>query len=270
MEYNDNIEATNRKFLEAIGDLNEAFQDERSDLVYYQYLAGMAPTAKERDIIYSIIQEERVNATLLRRMYEELSGIDVSYDTKEKLIMPKSYIEGISEAINRETREVERYKAIREGFPVGSSYIYTLSNIIENELSHIRQLNSILSSNNNINTQNINSYNSVNNTVTNTSINEPINNSSKIENLVKQHTANFTLDDWSRFIRPLVSRVLSEDGDRNTVQFFRKLILSGILIGLGNRPLAAIELVERWQQNGTPDLPRMNKMITCNTDDILF
>ncbi|CUU48612.1 ferritin-like domain-containing protein [Clostridium beijerinckii] len=266
MEYNDNIEATNRKFLEAIGDLNEAFQDERSDLVYYQYLAGMAPTAKERDIIYSIMQEERVNATLFRRMYEELSGIDVSYDTKEKLIMPKSYIEGISEAINRETREVERYKAIREGFPVGSSYIYTLSNIIENELSHIRQFNSILSSNNNVNSDIINSYN----TIANASINTPINNSSKIEELVKQHTANFTLDDWARFIRPLVSRVLSEDGDRNTVQFFRKLILSGILIGLGNRPLAAIELVERWQQNEASNLQRMSKMITCNADDILF
>ncbi|WP_271812472.1 ferritin-like domain-containing protein [Clostridium beijerinckii] len=266
MEYNDNIEATNRKFLEAIGDLNEAFQDERSDLVYYQYLAGMAPTAKERDIIYSIMQEKRVNATLFRRMYEELSGIDVSYDTKEKLIMPKSYIEGISEAINRETREVEFYKAIREGFPVGSSYIYTLSNIIKNELSHIRQFNSILSSNNNVNSDIINSYN----TIVNASINNPINNSSKIEELVKQHTANFTLDDWARFIRPLVSRVLSEDGDRNTVQFFRKLILSGILIGLGNRPLATIELVERWQQNEASNLQRMSKMITCNADDILF
>lgn len=79
--------------------------------------------------------------------------------------------------------------------------------------------------------------------------NNTMNNSSNIENLVEQHTANYTLDDWARFIRPLVSRALSENGDRDTVQFFRKLILSGILIGLGNRPLAAIEIVERWQQN---------------------
>lgn len=258
MEYSSNIEGANRKFQEVIADLNEAFENERSDLVYYEYLASIAPTARERQIIYSIIQEDRVNATLFRRMYEDLSGTDVSRDPNEKLVMPESYIAGISEAINRETRERERYKAIREGFPTGSSYI-SLSNIIANESNHITQLNSILSSNN-----------AVNNTMTNPSINNNINNSSKIENLVEQHTANFTLNDWARFIRPLVSRVLSENGDRDTVQFFQKLILSGILIGLGNRPLAAIEIVERWQENKGYNLQRINKISTCNVNEIMF
>lgn len=247
MEYYNDLDATNRKFVEAIGNLNEAFLDERSDLVYYQYLASIAPTAQEKEIIYSIMRDESVNATLFRRMYEELSGIDVSRDPKEKLVMPESYLAGISEAINRESREMERYKVIREGFPAGSSYIYTLSNIIANELNHITQFNSILSSNSNA-----------------------MNNSSKIENLVEQHTANFTLDDWARFIRPLVSRALSEDGDRNAVQFFRKLILSGILIGLGNRPLAAIEIVERWEQNKASKLVRMGEIGTCNINEVII
>lgn len=263
MEYYDNIEATNRKFLEAIGDLNEAFQDERSDLVYYEYLASIAPTDREREIIYSIIQEDRVNATLFRRMYEELSGTDVSRDPKEKLVMPESYLAGISEAINRESREMERYKAIKEGFPAGSSYIYTLSNIIANELNHITQFNSILSSNNALNS-------TMTNAMVNPLMNNTMNNSSNIENLVEQHTANYTLDDWARFIRPLVSRALSENGDRDTVQFFRKLILSGILIGLGNRPLAAVEIVERWEQNEASNLLRMDKMSICNINEVIF
>ncbi|MDF2883632.1 MAG: hypothetical protein K0R54_4190 [Clostridiaceae bacterium] len=245
MENYNNVEATNRKFLEAIGELNKAFQDERSDLVYYEYLANMAPTDKEKEILYSIVQEDRINATLLRRMYEELSGIDVSWNSNEKLVMPESYLAGISEAINRESREIEHYKVIREGFPAESSYIYTLSDIIANELKHIQLLNSILSSD------------------------YDVNDSSKKKNLIEQHTANFTLEDWARFIRPLVSRVLSENGDTNTVQFFRKLILSGILIGLGNRPLAAIELVERWQQNQGNQSLRMCKMSICNIKEIL-
>lgn len=256
MEYYKDLEATSSKFMKAIGDLNEAFLDERSDLVYYEYLADIAPTMQQKEIIYSIMRDERVNATLFRRMYEELSGIEVSRDPKEKLVMPQSYLAGISEAINRESRELERYKVIREGFPTGSSYIYTLSNIIANELNHIKQFNSILSSNNN--------------DINNLPINNNMNNSSKLENLVEQHTANFTLDDWTRFIRPLVSRVLAEDGDRNTVQFFRKLILSGILISLGNRPLAAIELVERWQQNKNSKLLRMDKINTCNINEVIF
>lgn len=226
MEYDNNLEATNRKFLEAIGNLNEAFQDERSDLVYYEYLIHIAPTAQEKEILYPILNDERVHATLFRRMYEELSGIDASYDPKEKLVMPESYLAGINDTISRELRELERYKAIRERFPAGTPYIYTLSNIIADEVNHISQLNYILS------------------------LNSKINSSSMNENQVKQYTANFTLDDWARFIRPLVSRALAENGDAYPEQFYRKLILSGILIGLGRRPLEAIELVERWKQNG--------------------
>lgn len=245
MEYNDNLEATNRKFLEAIGNLNEAFLDERSDLVYYEYLANMAPTTKERDTIYSIMKDERVNATLLRRMYRELSGIDVSHEPKEKLVMPQSYLAGISEMINRELRERDRYKRIREGFPNGSSYIYTLSNIIASGLNHITQLNSILSASNTMNNLSLN------------------------ENYLEKHTANFTLNDWNRLIRPLVSRIISEDGNIDSVKFFRKLLLTGILIGTGNRPLEAIELVERWQQNENINSIRAGKISVCNLIDII-
>ncbi|OOM77320.1 ferritin-like domain-containing protein [Clostridium sp. BL-8] len=240
MEYHNNLEATNGKFLEAIGNLNEAFLDERSDLVYYEYLANIAPTARERNIIYSIMQDERVNAILLRRMYQELSGIDITHEAKEKLVMPQSYLAGISEIINRESREIERYKRIRKGFPDGSSYIQTLSNIITRELNNITQLNTILSSN------------------------STLNNSSLNENYLQQHTANFTLDDWDRFIRPLVSSILSEDGDSNSIRFFQKLILTGILIGLGNKPLEAIELVERWQQNENSDSYGVGKLMYEN------
>lgn len=54
------------------------------------------------------------------------------------------------------------------------------------------------------------------------------------------------------------------------MQFFRKLILSGILIGLGNRPLAAVEIVERWEQNEASNLLRMTKTSTCNINKIIF
>lgn len=236
MEFYNNLETTNAKFMGTISYVNEAFLDERQDLVYYEYLASMAPTDKEKEIIYSIMEEERVNATLLRRVYEEVTGIDVSQDPKEKLVMPQSYLAGINEIISRESREMERYKSIREGFPAESSYIYTLSNIIANELDHITQLNYILTLNNNAS-------------------NSPMN-----ENAIKEYTSNFTLDDWARFISPLVSRALSEDGDINSEQFYRKLILSGVLVGLGNRPREAIELVERWEQDETSKLLNIGEM----------
>lgn len=229
MEYNNNLEATNRKFMEAIGDLNGAFLDERDDIVYYEYLSSKAPTDGQKEIINFIVNKERIHARLLRRLYKELSGIDISFNPNETIVMPQSYLDGIKKAINRELREIERYKAIREGFPIGP-YRDVLSGIIADELSHASKFNYLLALNSNMNTPSMN------------------------ENYVKRHTDNFTLDDWARLIKPLVSRVLAEYGDVNSVTFFRKLILSGILIGLGKRPLEAIELVERWEQNGTSDL----------------
>ncbi|OOM75625.1 hypothetical protein [Clostridium sp. BL-8] len=147
MEYNSNSEADNRIFLEVIENMNEVFLDERRDLLYYEYLASLAPTAKEREAIYSIMKEKR----LFRKMYEELTGIDISNKAEETLVMSESYLSGISELIDREEIKVSRYKEIGEGFPAGSPYKYMMCNIIANKLNHITQLNSILYVNNMIN-----------------------------------------------------------------------------------------------------------------------
>ncbi len=147
MGYDGNLEADNKIFLEVIENMNEAFLDERRDLLYYEYLASLAPTIKEKEAIYSIMQEKR----LFRKMYEELTDIDISNKAEEMLVMPESYLSGISELIDREERKVNRYKEIGKGFPPGSPYKYMMFNIISNKLNHITQLKSILYVNNTIN-----------------------------------------------------------------------------------------------------------------------
>ncbi len=147
MEYDGNLEADNRIFLEAIENMNEVFLDERRDLLYYEYIASLAPTIKEKEAIYSIMQEKR----LFRKMYEELTGIDISNKAEETLVMPESYLSGISELIDREERKVNRYKEIGKGFSSESPYKYMMFNIIANKLNHITQLKSILYVNNTIN-----------------------------------------------------------------------------------------------------------------------
>lgn len=143
--YMNSSETTSGNVIEVIGDINQALQDERRDISYYRYLINIAPTAHEIEILYSIRHYERVHVRLLRIMYQELAGVEVSFDQKEKLVMPKSYLKGIGEALLREYKEVERYKMIREAFPSRSPYRDILSRIIADESNNILELKHILS-----------------------------------------------------------------------------------------------------------------------------
>ena len=80
------------------------------------------------------------------------------------------------------------------------------------------------------------------------------------ENYIKQSTVNFTLDDWNKFIEPLINIILSENENITCSALIKKSILSGILVGLGNIPLDAIKLVEDWEQNQDINSLRRCKM----------
>lgn len=77
---------------------------------------------------------------------------------------------------------------------------------------------------------------------------------------VKQDTSKFTPDDWIRYINPLVNYALRENIQGispqgiNAQRSYEKIILLGVLVGLGKNPLQAIEQVEQWQKTGASQL----------------
>lgn len=83
----------------------------------------------------------------------------------------------------------------------------------------------------------------------------------KSNEMANQNTANYTPDDWVKYITPLVNRALAEAKEGiNPEHLYQEFILAGVLVGLGKKPQEAIEQVESWEKTGTSKLLAMSKM----------
>jgi|GEM_PF-384706 len=72
---------------------------------------------------------------------------------------------------------------------------------------------------------------------------------------VSQDKSKFTPDDWIRYITPLVVYALREPSQgMNTQTLYQKVILMGVLVGLGKTPQEAIDQVRDWQNTGTSQI----------------
>ena len=83
------------------------------------------------------------------------------------------------------------------------------------------------------------------------------NNSNAGMNRIKrqQDTSKFTPDDWIRYTVPLVVYALREPNEGMNIQrIYQKIILMGVLVGLGRTPQQAINQVQEWQNTGVAKL----------------
>ena len=67
----------------------------------------------------------------------------------------------------------------------------------------------------------------------------------------QQDKSKFTPDDWIRYISPLVIYALREPNQGvNNQLLYQKIILLGVLVGLGKTPQESINQVQEWQNTG--------------------
>ena len=72
---------------------------------------------------------------------------------------------------------------------------------------------------------------------------------------VSQDKSKFTPDDWIRYITPLVIYALREPNQGVSTQpLYQKVILMGVLVGLGKTPQEAINQVRDWQNTGASQI----------------
>jgi predicted heme/steroid binding protein len=75
---------------------------------------------------------------------------------------------------------------------------------------------------------------------------------------VKPSTSRLVPDEWIRYVDPLVNYALREGSQgiqgTNARRSYQKVILLGVLVGLGRTPQEAINQVEQWQRTGASQL----------------
>ena len=71
----------------------------------------------------------------------------------------------------------------------------------------------------------------------------------------QQDTSKFTPDDWIRYTVPIVVYALREPNQGMNIQrLYQRIILMGVLVGLGRTPQQAINQVQEWQNTGEAKL----------------
>ena len=123
-----------------------AVQGEREDELFYDYLISVAPTREEKDIITTIRDDERKHNQMFRRIYQNFTGQQVPEPTEVNFVKPKSYLDGIKQALFGELAAVEKYRDIRAGLP-GQYYRDAVFEILTDELKHATKYNYILTLN---------------------------------------------------------------------------------------------------------------------------
>lgn len=126
--------------------IQEAIEDERKDELFYDYLTTQTPNKEQTHLIMSIRDDEQKHNKMFREIYYSLTGKKMSTYENEYFNEPKTYVDGLTQALFGELAAVEKYRDIRAGLPI-RYYQDMLFEIITDEIKHSAQYNYLLTLN---------------------------------------------------------------------------------------------------------------------------
>jgi len=127
------IEAGNLQ--EALELIKEAVSGETEDRLFYEYLISVAPSDEEKNLIKGIRDDEIKHFSFFRDLYKELAGAALPITSDGDFQKPKSYCDGLKDALLGEQRAVQKYRKILFVL-VDRNQINKLIEIITDELRH--------------------------------------------------------------------------------------------------------------------------------------
>lgn len=118
--------------------IEEAVKGEKHDVMFYECLMKMAP-AEDRKIIEGVMADEKKHGQLLRTIYCEITGHTLPAASQKEVQPPKSYCDGIQDALYDEWKAMEKYRKILYAMQ-SRRHINMLTEIITDEMKHADKL----------------------------------------------------------------------------------------------------------------------------------
>ncbi len=218
-----------REFQQSLALIVKAIQGEKEDELLYSYLLSVAPSQENKDIILSIREDESKHHKMFKKMYQNITGQEVSGTNKEVFQKPISYVRGIQQAHFRKLKAVEMSQKIRKGLPT-RYYRDKMFEIITDKLKHANKYSFLYTEN-------------------------------KMSAPAQQLTSKEkTPDEWVKYTAYLVEEA-EEDFNKgvNLTHVFQEFILMGVLVGKGYTPKQAYETVGDWEKKGESKLLQASK-----------
>ncbi len=138
---------TNNNLDEIIDFIKLSLNNEKSDADFYSLLLSQATYEEDREIIKSIIDDEKKHGNILRNIYKEMTGKNFtenrSSNVEENI---NRYYMNLKKALFGELEAIEKYRKIMAMMPDKEKY----SNIMEimtDEIRHAIKYNYLISKN---------------------------------------------------------------------------------------------------------------------------
>ncbi|MFT8350898.1 hypothetical protein [Clostridium saccharoperbutylacetonicum] len=90
---------------------------------------------------------------------------------------------------------------------------------------------------------------------------------SRYDTRVTKTPANFTPDDWVRYITPIINYAITQGQQGSTIDpyMYQRVALLGVLVGRGKTPREAIDQLQEWQDKGELQLLKYTNTGTTGT-----
>jgi rubrerythrin len=129
------VKIKSKDLQDALGLIKEAVSGESEDRLFYEYLISVAPNDEEKNLIKGIRDDEVKHFGYFRDLYKDLTGSTLPATSNGEFKKPKSYCEGLKDALLGEQRAVRKYRKILAVL-TERSQINKLIEIITDELRH--------------------------------------------------------------------------------------------------------------------------------------
>lgn len=131
---------------ETLNGIKESIQYEKSAQAFYTHLIDRAPDEQQRTILKGILKDEYKQCRMLRNIYKELTGLDVTVQEDGTTMFPETYMEGLNSVILYELSAMERYRSIYMTMP-NETMKNQLFEILTDEMKHAILINYLINLN---------------------------------------------------------------------------------------------------------------------------
>jgi rubrerythrin len=125
--------------------IKEAIQDERNDVILYENIAKIARVPEDKNIIESVVRDEREHVVTFRQLYKELTGSDFA-PVNKRIETPQNYIAALKKSIFAEIEAIESYNSIFASL-TNMRQKAIVSKVINDELKHLGEFNYLYTEN---------------------------------------------------------------------------------------------------------------------------
>lgn len=115
--------------------IKASIQRENEEVLFYNYLIKNAPSEEDKVIMDSIVLDEKKHSHFFKEIYFGFTGELVTLTEPIEFEEPKSYMDGLKEALSIEQEDVRTYRTILKSMPT-RTYIDLVFEIITDELMH--------------------------------------------------------------------------------------------------------------------------------------